>query len=55
LRPGLVEYLSVVARSELHTLPDSDRSMSREALGVTKRFMEYHLERELESLVMLDG
>jgi DNA repair protein RecO (recombination protein O) len=55
LRSGLVEYLSVVARSELHTLPDSDRSMSREALGVTKRFMEYHLERELESLVMLDG
>jgi hypothetical protein len=29
--------------------------MSREALGVTRRFMEYHLERQLKSLVMLDG
>ena len=55
MRAGLVEYLSVVAKSDLHTLPEADRSMSREALGVTKRFMEYHLERELESLVMLDG
>ena len=55
LRPGLVAYLAAVADSELHQLPESDRSFSREALGVTKRFMEYHLERELESLVLLDG
>lgn len=55
LRAGLVDYLSVVATSELHRLPAADRSMSREALGVTKRFFEYHLERELTSLVVGDG
>jgi DNA repair protein RecO (recombination protein O) len=55
LRAGVVEYMAVVASSELHTLPDADRSMSREALGVTRRFVEYHLEREIESLVLLDG
>ncbi|MDJ0792287.1 MAG: DNA repair protein RecO [Acidimicrobiia bacterium] len=55
LRSGLVDYLATIATSELHTLPEPDASMSREALGVTKRFMEYHLEREIESLVLLDG
>jgi hypothetical protein len=47
--------MAAVAAAEFHTLPDPDESMSREALGVTKRFMEYHLERQLESLVMLHG
>jgi len=55
LREGLVPYMAAVASAEFHTLPDADESMSREALGVTKRFMEYHLERQLESLVMLNG
>ena len=55
LREGLVPYLARVAAADLTQLPDADRSMSREALGVTKRFVEYHLERELESLVLLDG
>jgi DNA repair protein RecO (recombination protein O) len=55
LREGLVPYMAVVAASEFHMLPDADASMSREALGVTRRFMEYHLERQLESLVMLNG
>jgi len=45
----------MVAASDMAQLPDSDRSFSREALGVTKRFVEYHLERELESLTLLDG
>jgi len=55
LRDGLVPYLGEVAKSDFTTLPDGDRSMSREALGVTRRYMEYHLERQLSSLVMLDG
>jgi len=55
LRGGLVDYLAVVAAADLTNLPAADRSFSREALGVTKRFVEYHLERELESLVLLDG
>lgn len=55
LREGLVPYLATVATSDLSNLPDADRSFSREALGVTKRFVEYHLERELGSMAMLDG
>jgi hypothetical protein len=47
--------MAAVATADFHTLPDADESMSREALGVTKRFMEYHLERQLESLVLLNG
>lgn len=54
LRSGLVEYMAVVAASDLHTLPEADTSFSREALGVTKRFVEYHLERELTSLAVVD-
>jgi DNA repair protein RecO (recombination protein O) len=55
LRDGLVPYLATVAVADLASLPDADPRFSREALGVTKRFIEYHLERELESLVLLDG
>jgi len=47
--------MAAVAAADFHTLPEADEEFSREALGVTKRFMEYHLERQLESLVMLDG
>lgn len=55
LRKGVVRYLGAVAAADLSRLPDADPSMSREALGVTRRFMEYHLERQLKSLAMLDG
>jgi DNA repair protein RecO (recombination protein O) len=55
LREGLVPYMAAVAGAEFHMLPDADESMSKEALGVTKRFMEFHLERQLESLVILNG
>ncbi len=55
LRDGLVPYLATVAAADLNLLPDADRGFSREALGVTKRFVEYHLERELTSLAVLDG
>ncbi len=54
LRDGLVPYLAAVAAADLHLLPTADRSMSREALGVTKRFVEYHLERQIDSLTVLN-
>lgn len=54
LRAGVVPYLAAVAAADLGGLPEANESLSREALGVTKRFVEYHLERELESLVMLN-
>ena len=55
LRAGIIEYLAGVASADLTALPAADASMTREALGITKRFMEYHLERRLVSLAVLDG
>ena len=53
LRAGLVPYLAAVAAADIHRLPDADESFSPEGLGVTKRFFEYHLERQLETLAVM--
>ena len=53
LRPGLTEYLAMVADAELAALPAADPAFSGEALGVTRRFVEYHLERRLASLTVI--
>lgn len=50
LRAGVVAYLARVASADIHALPEADDTMTKEALGITKRFMEYHLERRIESL-----
>jgi DNA repair protein RecO (recombination protein O) len=55
LRAGLTDYLAAVGGSDLSKLPEPDEAMSREAIGVTRRFVEYHLERRLASLTVLDG
>lgn len=54
LRAGLTDYLAAVGASDLSGLPEPDEAMSREAIGVTRRFVEYHLERSLASLAVLD-
>ena len=54
LRSGVIEYLATLAGADLSALPDPDRAMSREAMGVTRRFMEYHLERKLDSMALID-
>ena len=54
LRPGVVDCLAAMAGADLSTLPDPDPAMSGEAMGVTRRFMEYHLERKLESMALID-
>jgi len=43
-----------MAVADLADLPPFDPSMSRDAMGVARRFLEYHLERRLESLAVLD-
>ena len=43
-----------MAAADLAALPAPDAGFSGEAMGVTRRFMEYHLERRLVSLT-LDG
>ena len=55
LRDGLTAYLAGVAGSDLGHLPPPDDTFSSEAMGVARRFVEYHLERRLESLAVLDG
>ena len=55
LRAGLTDYLAELAGADLAALPAVDKSLSPEAMGVARRFMEYHLERRLVSLAVLDG
>lgn len=50
LRSGLVTYLATLAGADLVDLPAPDPALSRDALGVARRFVEYHLDRRLESL-----
>ena len=55
LRDGLTAYLATLAAADLADLPAADLSLSGEAMGVTRRFLEYHLDRRLESLTTVDG
>ncbi|MBT8213189.1 MAG: DNA repair protein RecO [Acidimicrobiia bacterium] len=54
LRDGLTDYLAGLATAELDALPEADAGLSREAMGVTRRFLEYHLDHRLRSLAVLD-
>jgi len=53
LREGLTAYLAAIARADLASLPAADVSLSREAMGVARRFAEFHLERRLDSMELL--
>jgi len=55
LREGLTEYLALLATSDFGSLPPTDRGLSGEAVGVARRFVEYHIETALHSLTVLDG
>lgn len=55
LRPGITGYLAGLARSPFGDLPDPDPAFSAEAMGVARRFVEYHLDRRLASLAVLEG
>lgn len=52
LRPGLTDYLQRLAASDLGSLPEADPGFTGEAMGVTRRFLEYHLDRRLGSLTV---
>jgi DNA repair protein RecO (recombination protein O) len=54
LREGLTRYLAELANSDLAELPDADEALAGEARGVARRFVEYHLERQIQSLAVLD-
>ncbi|MBM3695297.1 MAG: DNA repair protein RecO [Actinobacteria bacterium] len=55
LRTGLTAYLARLAAADLSDLPPADAAFSGEARGVTRRFLEYHLDRRLESLASADA
>ena len=54
LRDGITVYLAALAQAELGQLPQTDVNLSGEAMGITRRFVEYHLDRKLASLAVLD-
>ena len=54
LRPGLTEHLADLAATDLSSLPGVDNPLSGEAMGVARRFVEYHLDRKLSSLAVMD-
>ena len=53
LRPGLTTYLARLAECDFDSLPAADPTFSGEAMGVVRRFMEFHLERRFSSLAVL--
>lgn len=54
LRDGLTDYLAGLAGAELAALPPTDGSLSGEAMGIARRFVEYHLDRKLISLAVME-
>lgn len=53
LRPGLTTYLAELAGTDFASLPPADPTFSGEAMGVVRRFMEYHLEKRFSSLAIM--
>jgi DNA repair protein RecO (recombination protein O) len=51
LRDGLTTYLAALAASAVDDLPVADPALTKDALGVTRRFLEYHLDRRLMATV----
>lgn len=54
LRSGITSYLAVLADAELTALPSPDLALSGEAMGIARRFVEYHLDRKLTSLAVME-
>lgn len=54
LRAGLTEYLAALADAELLALPAANDAFSGEAMGIARRFVEYHLDRKLSSLAVME-
>ncbi len=54
LRDGLTGYMARLASADLSELPDAEGQFVGEARGVARRFIEYHLERQIQSLAVLD-
>jgi DNA repair protein RecO (recombination protein O) len=51
LREGLTGYLAALRDAPIDDLPAHDPTLSDDALGVARRFLEYHLDRRLSAAV----
>jgi DNA repair protein RecO (recombination protein O) len=54
LREGITGYLAALATAEFGMMPRTDQIMAGEAMGIARRFVEYHLDRKLVSLAVMD-
>lgn len=54
LREGVTGHLRALATADLGILPPGDPGLSGEAMGVARRFVEYHLDRKLVSLAVME-
>ena len=54
LRHGVTGYLAALAGSEFGSLPTADVALSGEAMGIARRFVEYHLDRKLTSMAVME-
>lgn len=55
LRSGLVPHLHSLAGAELALVHTADDGLARDAMWVTRKFVEFHLERRLVSMAVLDS
>ena len=51
----MTEYLEQLAQAEFDDLPDPDGELTASAQGIARRFVEYHIERSLRTMVLLDA
>lgn len=54
LRDGMTQYLAGLSAVDFADLPEADMTMSGEAMGIARRFVEYHLDRKLTSLAVME-
>jgi DNA repair protein RecO (recombination protein O) len=54
LRQGITGHLEMLAATDLAALSGTDGDLSAEAMGVARRFVEYHLDRKLSSLAVME-
>jgi hypothetical protein len=43
-----------LADAEFSQMPETDVALAGEAMGIARRFVEYHLDRKLASLAVME-
>jgi DNA repair protein RecO (recombination protein O) len=54
LREGVTGYLAALAGADFGSLPATDVVLAGEAMGIARRFVEYHLDRKLASMAVME-